>query len=49
MPTSVKELLEAANVAAPRLPPAEVHKLIDKAMYFSSMFVTRQRSRRPVN
>ena len=30
MPTSVKELLEAANVAAPRLPPAEVRKLIDQ-------------------
>src|SRR5262249_47312578 len=30
MPTSVKELLEAANAAAPRLPPAEVRKLIDQ-------------------
>jgi rhodanese-related sulfurtransferase len=30
MPTTVKGLLEAANAAAPRLPPAEVHKLIDQ-------------------
>jgi hypothetical protein len=48
MPTRVKALLEAANVAAPRLPPAEVHKLIDQGNVLS-MFVTRQRSRRPVN
>jgi rhodanese-related sulfurtransferase len=30
MSTSVKELLAAANVAAPRLPPTEVRKLIDQ-------------------
>lgn len=30
MPTTVKELLVAANAAAPRLPPAEVDKLIDQ-------------------
>jgi rhodanese-related sulfurtransferase len=30
MPTTVKELLEAASAAAPRLPPAEVRKLIDQ-------------------
>jgi rhodanese-related sulfurtransferase len=30
MPTSANEPLEAANVAAPRLPPAEVRKLIDQ-------------------
>jgi len=30
MPTSVKELLEAANAAAPRLPLAEVGQLVDQ-------------------
>jgi rhodanese-related sulfurtransferase len=30
MPTTVKELMESANAAAPRLPPAEVRKLIDQ-------------------
>jgi rhodanese-related sulfurtransferase len=30
MPTTVKELIEAASAAAPRLPPAEVRKLIDQ-------------------
>jgi rhodanese-related sulfurtransferase len=30
MSTTVKELIEAANAAAPRLPPAEVRKLIDQ-------------------
>jgi rhodanese-related sulfurtransferase len=30
MPTTVKELLQAAAAAAPRLPPAKVRKLIDQ-------------------